>query len=219
MRRAVFFDLDGTLVDTWRLYVEAYRKGLEEYFGRPVSLEEIISFRPNSELRMFRRVVGEDNLDRCLGVFYRHYESRHADLFDGAYEGVHGLLSRLREKSVVLGIITGKSRRAYDITMEKSGLGPFDVDITDDDVANLKPDPEGILAALTKTGIGPEECIYIGDATGDQRAAHGAGMAFGAALWSKSDAELGRFVEKIRELPGESVLFDTPASVIDYLAR
>ncbi len=217
--RAVLFDMDGTLVDTWRLYVESYRKGLEAYYRRSVALEEIISLRPNSEIRMFRRAVGEADCRRILEVFYEHYERFHDELFDGCYRGTGGMLDRLRAEGLRVGIVTGKSRRALEITLRRCDLGPFDVMVADDDVVNLKPDPEGLASAAATLGIDPSECCYIGDSPNDKRAAHGAGMLFGAALWPKSDDELSGYVKKIEELPGESRLFLSPAEVSAYFCR
>ena len=41
MIRCVLFDLDGTLVDTWNLYVEAYIRTLEPHYGRRLTLDEL----------------------------------------------------------------------------------------------------------------------------------------------------------------------------------
>lgn len=53
--RCVLFDLDGTLVDTWDLYVEAYTRTLELSYGRRLTLDKLIELGPTSELRFFRR--------------------------------------------------------------------------------------------------------------------------------------------------------------------
>ena len=57
MIRCVLFDLDGTLVDTRELYIEAYTRTLESHVGRRLTLDEPIGPGPVSELRLFRRAL------------------------------------------------------------------------------------------------------------------------------------------------------------------
>jgi pyrophosphatase PpaX len=60
----------------------------------------------------------------------------------------------------------------------------FEEKITADDVRNSKPDPEGILLALSRIKTGPRESIYIGDSPADMIAGRRAGVLTGAAMWS-----------------------------------
>ncbi len=218
MINCILFDLDGTLVDTWRLYLESYRHGLGEFFSTPPSDREIADLRPASEIRLFRRVAGEGRFRECLEKFYAHYESRHDEFFDGAYPGVADMLTGLRAAGCRTGIITGKSRRAWEITSSRCRLGAFDAVITDDDVDELKPHPEGILKALSELESGPENAMYIGDSYNDSKAAAAAGMVFGATLWSKEASEIEGFVSRIRKY-GEHILLQDPRDVVRIIGR
>jgi HAD superfamily hydrolase (TIGR01549 family) len=213
MLQYILFDLDGTLIDTWELYVESYRHALEYFFGSPPSDEDIINLRPASEIRMFRRVAGEDRYRECLERFYSHYDSEHDRLFGGIYPGVREMLRDLKSAGCRTGIVTGKSRRAFEIGMKRCPLGEFDVVVTDDDVTELKPDPEGILKALEATGGSPGEALYVGDSYNDSRAAAAAGMMFGATLWSKSAGEIDGFVERVKGY-GPCRIFSAPGDVL-----
>jgi beta-phosphoglucomutase-like phosphatase (HAD superfamily) len=51
----ILFDLDGTLVDTWDLYIEAYSRALAPSLCRRPSLQELVALKPISELRLLRR--------------------------------------------------------------------------------------------------------------------------------------------------------------------
>jgi HAD superfamily hydrolase (TIGR01509 family) len=187
--RAVLFDLDGTLIDTWRLYVEAYQRTLTPLFGRPPTLAELAAFKPASELRTLHNAVGAAAVAGYHRAFLDHYAALHDRLCDGPYPGVAGLLAELRRRGLPLGIVTGKSRAAWEITAARCALGPFAPVVTDEDVRLPKPDPQGLRIALAALGAAPADCIYVGDSLADLGAAHAAGVAFAGVLWCKAPGE------------------------------
>lgn len=211
----MLFDLDGTLIATTRLYLECYRRALAPFCGRELSDDELLALKPRSEVRLLRAQVGDARLAACLDTFYGHYRELHASHFEGVCAGVPTLLDALRSAGRRLGIITGKSRRAWEITSERAPLGAFDVLVFDDDVAAPKPDPEGIRRALAQLGLRPEQSIYIGDTIGDVRAALAAGAAAGAVLWPKAERERDGFRGKAAA--EGALVFDTPAAVADTI--
>jgi HAD superfamily hydrolase (TIGR01509 family) len=200
MIRCVLFDLDGTLVDSWALYVEAYVRTLEPRLGRRLTLDELLAMRPASEIRFLRQHLDPADLAPAHDAFLRHYRDLHATHFEGVYAGVPTMLTGLRERAVQLGIVTGKSRPAWEITSREVDLGPFAVVITDEDVREAKPSPEGLRRALQALSAGPDEAIYVGDSLPDAGAAQQAGMRFAAALWPKADREVGAFRIRVHEI-------------------
>jgi phosphoglycolate phosphatase-like HAD superfamily hydrolase len=197
MIRGVLFDLDGTLIDTWDLYVEAYIRSLEPHFGRRLSLEELLRLRPTSEIRVFQRALAPPEAAAAHREFLRHYRALHPTHFGGLYAGVPELLAALRGLGLPLGLVTGKSRPAWEITASLVALGPFQVVVTDEDVREAKPDPEGLFLALGRLGIAPAEALYVGDSVGDAQAAHAAGVPFAAALWPKTPEERRTFLARV----------------------
>lgn len=211
---AVLFDLDGTLIRTRDLYLEAYRRALVPFLGRALSDAEILALEPRSEIRLFQSQVGAAALADCFEHFYRHYEALHPTLFGGIYDGVPELLQRLRAAGRPLGIVTGKSRRAWEITTAHAPLGPFDALVMDDDVPAPKPDPSGIRLALQSLRVPPEHAIYAGDSITDILAAVDAGVVPVAVLWSRRDPDRRTaFVERAAALG--ALIAETP----DDLAR
>ena len=199
MIRCVLFDLDGTLVDTWDLYVEAYIRTLEPYLGRRLSLEELIKLGPTSELRLLRRALTGRDAGAAHREFLRHYRLLHPTHFAGVYPGACEMLQTLRDMGLRLGIVTGKSRGAWEITARSTDLGEFDTTVTDEDVVEAKPHPEGLVLALDRLGISAAEAIYVGDSVGDAKAARAAAVRFAAALWPKAARELETFLTQVRE--------------------
>lgn len=203
--KAVLFDLDGTLVGTKALYLEAYRRAVRPYVRRELSDRDIMALRPTSESAFLRQVVAAHDLERCLGDFYDAYGTLHADLFEGVYDGVPDLLEAVRHAGLATGIVTGKSRRSWEITSAVCALGPFDVLVFDDDVRAPKPDPHGLERALEVLGLEPEDAVYVGDTVTDMRAARQAGIRPVAALWARRPEQREPYAGRLREEGAELV--------------
>lgn len=217
MKRCALFDFDGTLIDTWRLYLESFRRTLKPRFNRLLSDAEILDLHPTAERRLLRRIIDHDQLFRYFESFLTHYRSLLQTLNDGLYPGVHEMPSHLRQQGYCIGVVTGKSREAWEITFAESGLEAFDVVITDDDVVHPKPNPEGLIAALGALHIPPSQAFYIGDSLLDCEAAHAARVPFGAALWPKAAHEQAPFTAAAYTL-GARACFSLPEQIVKYLS-
>ena len=216
MIRAVVWDVDGTLISTKDLYLECYRRALEPYVGKRLTDDEMLALRPHSELYMLRAHAG-DNFDACMTEFARHYAELHATHFGGVYDGIPDVLDALRGRRIRTGIVTGKSRSSWEITLAQVELGDFDVVVVDDDVANPKPDPEGILAALDSLGVEPRDAIYVGDSPADMEAALAARTQAAAAMWSKNEVWRTRFLQRTRGMNGINLL-DQPHDLLRLIS-
>ena len=211
--RTVLFDLDGTLIDTYHLYLECYRRALEPHLGRVPTDREIAAHRPSSERRFLAEWIGEPAGEACHAEVRRLYRELFESRWEGYYEGVPEMLTALQTAGYPVGIVTGKSRDAWEHTQLYCGIGSFDVVVTDDDVSAAKPDPCGLLAAAEALGIAPADAVYIGDSTSDLKAGRNAGMRIAAALWPKTGpGEKDDFVRRIEAMRPDW-LFERPADV------
>jgi pyrophosphatase PpaX len=216
---AILFDLDGTLLDSYRLYLEAYRRAVEPVLGRAPLHEEIAGRQPAAERRFLADWVGEEHVERCHDALCRHYSQLQGAMGDGPYEGVREMLTALASAGYPLGIVTGKGRRIWSVTESAFTSGLFDVVITEDDVQHPKPDPEGLLAAAAALGVEPARVAFIGDSASDLQAGRAAGMSVGAALWPKTElADREAFLARISDL-APHWLFEKPADVTREFAR
>ncbi len=216
MKRCVLFDLDGTLIDTLNLYIQAMKRTLMAEVGDEVSMEELSSLRLNSEPRLLRYFIPHDEVGGAHRRFLANYHALHETCFGGVYPGVQDLLKTLRSRGNKMGIVTGKSRGAWEITLRHVSLVPFDTMVVDDDVSEPKPDSEGIEKAMADLQATPSETIYVGDSLSDLEAAKGAGVDFFAALWSKNEAETRSFEQAAAEI-GPFICAGHPGEVELYL--
>jgi HAD superfamily hydrolase (TIGR01549 family) len=210
---AVLLDLDGTLIDTYRLYLESYRRALEPHLGYAPSDDEIAGRHPSSERGFLVDWLGAEAGAACHAEVRRWYAELHPSLGEGMYDGVREMLDALRGAGLRLGIVTGKGRDAWAVTEAAIDLGAFEVIVTDDDVRAAKPDPAGLLAAADALGIAPARAVYVGDTAADMRAGRNAGMRIGAALWPKTaPGERDAFLRSIADLAPDWA-FERPADV------
>lgn len=214
---AVLFDLDGTLIDTKSLYLEAYRVAVEPYVRQDMTHEDIMALRPTSEIAFIRAVVEETDFEACLEDFYRAYERLHTDRFRGVYPGIPEALAAIRGRGLPLGLVTGKSRRSWEITRALvDELGPFDTLVFDDDVRAPKPDPHGLELALAAVGVDPGAAAYVGDTRSDMEAARTAGLRPVAALWARDPDDRDEHIRRV-EAEG-AIVIHSPEELIRALA-
>jgi pyrophosphatase PpaX len=184
--RAVLFDLDQTLVRTARLYQEAYTLAFRDEAVAWPSEETLRRHAPTSEKRFLRTVFGQELGARIHQRMLSHYTARAAELCGGFFDDVPDVLDMLEARGFRLGIVTGKSREAYEVTRQLlPDLERFEVVVVEDDVDDPKPHPAGVQMALRRLGVGADETVFAGDMPTDVEAGRRAGVATAAVLYHK----------------------------------
>jgi HAD superfamily hydrolase (TIGR01509 family) len=207
--RAVIFDLDGTLADTFTLIVGAWNAGVGPITGKSYSEEEVISRFGIPDPQMIRREFGDDETlgPRADEAYHAFYEREHAALVK-AFDGIDEMLSQLRALNVPLGLMTGKGRRSAGITVESLGWKDvFAAIVTGEDVKRQKPEPEGLLTVAARLNVPPSSCAFVGDSPADMGAGKSAGMIVVAAGWHPV------YLDEIRSMRPD-VWAEHPADVV-----
>jgi 2-phosphoglycolate phosphatase len=181
--RAVIFDMDGTLADTFALVVAAWNAALSAHAGREFAAEEVIARFGVPDPQMLRREVPEHLAEEVIERYHAHYESQHTPLAR-PFEGITEMLAAIKRRGLPTGVMTGKGRRAARITLAALGWeAMFDAVVTGEDVARQKPDPEGLLIVCERVGVAPLDCVFVGDSPADIGAGKNAGMKTIVAGW------------------------------------
>lgn len=191
--RLALFDVDGTLVDSQNLIVEAQRIAFAAHDMEAPSRERALSVVGLSLIEAFTTLAGEKAPLESLAREYRNAfftlrqdETKAEPFFPGALD----IVRRLSERDdVVLGLATGKSRRGVAHVLERAGWeNVFATVQTADDNAS-KPAPDMVLAALAETGVAPGLALMVGDTTYDIRMARAAGARAIGVAWGYHRAE------------------------------
>lgn len=183
--QCILFDLDGTLIDTSALYVESFKVAVSPFMPELPSLQALLKERrPASERAFLVDLLGEAQASIAHHALCDAYEAHAPRLLGGFFEGVAAMLDALKEAKVPMGLVTGKSQRAFDSTCTLLKLRDyFDVVVLEDHVPAPKPDPAGLNQALASLGLSAKDAIYVGDSDGDMVAAQRAGMPGVLAVW------------------------------------
>jgi HAD superfamily hydrolase (TIGR01509 family) len=102
------------------------------------------------------------------------------------YPGINELLQQLHAANQALSIVT-KSPDMVPRAFIKAHKWPIDIVVGYHNVTRRKPDPEGLLLAMKKAGVGPETTFHVGDQPEDTIASRGAGVIALGAGWGLTD--------------------------------
>jgi phosphoglycolate phosphatase len=177
---AIFFDLDGTLIDTDDQAVERISGWLMPFFGqRAHSISRWLLMQSETPGNLLITILDKLGLDIQFMTFTDRLRRRRG-VYPAAefrlIDGVERLISSLRD-NYRLGIVTTRSR--YHIEQFKllfpSIAGAFEVTMGLQDSEWLKPNPQPIFLAAERLGIPVENCLMVGDTTVDMKAGRRAG--------------------------------------------
>jgi HAD superfamily hydrolase (TIGR01509 family) len=180
--KTILFDLDGTLVNSLPVTIEAFNQGLIAHGGKRHSAPEIIAHFGPGEIEIFENILGKDRAQAAYEIC-RNYTNKNLSkiLF---HQGILEVLTELRKMNIPFGLVTGRGQETTHLILNHLDIRSwFKVVICHEQVKTSKPSPEGILLALEQTEFSPQTCGYLGDMDVDIRAARGAGITSIAATW------------------------------------
>lgn len=184
---AVFFDLDGTLVDTADDLAAPVNHMREARGLKPLPLEEYRPFASAGSRGLLHIGLGATTDDpdypALRAEFLNRYEQEiavHSRLFDGMPE----LLAWLEANGIRWGVISNKLEYLVRRLVQQLGLGHrVALAYGGDTAPRAKPWPDPLKMALQETGLTARQCVYIGDDLRDIQAAHAVDMPAVAAAY------------------------------------
>jgi HAD superfamily hydrolase (TIGR01509 family) len=159
--------MDGTLLNSDELVLKIYRE-LTDIYQPKNSLSSVLKedLLAKSYLEVVKMLY-EDNADFYVSKIqelHKKYKASYLKLFPGTLT----FLKHLKRKGYLLGLVTSEMRDIAVDELKMMGIYHFfDTIITFDDVSKPKPDPEGILKAITILGVQKHEVLWIGDQKSD----------------------------------------------------
>jgi phosphoglycolate phosphatase len=188
VRPLIIFDMDGTLVDSSIVLVNAINYVREQLYLPPMPREQILrgindpTIDPASYFYKIRAFAPEHER------WFQEYYSRHHDTQIALYEGVEPMLRALKARGVRLALATNAYRNSTLEALKHLGLtDQFDAIACGDDVPHPKPAPDMLLRLLEQTDTERANALFIGDGPRDQQAAQAAGIKYIMVDWGFSD--------------------------------
>lgn len=207
MIKAVVFDVDGVLIDSNEIIVEAYRKTAEKLRLRIPSPQEIIDLMGRPLVEIVRILWVNANVELYIKEFRRLFADE--DLIIPAIEGAVDAVREIRESGFKIGAISGKIMFFIEKHLTEAGfdINWFEAIVSYETTKKHKPDPEPLLYAIKKLNVKPEETVYVGDAISDYECAKNAEVKYVAVLTGSlrredlKKLEVKNVITSVAELP------------------
>ena len=183
--RAVIFDFDLTLCDSSAGFEASHRFAADRLKLPPPPIEavrrSIGTPLPLAVPMLYGEAIG-GQVETYIKAYQAHADEVMGDL-TVMLPGASETLYKLHDAALPLAIVSQKLRyRVEEVLIREGLLDCFAVVLGAEDVPAFKPDPGGLLLALERMGIKPDDALYVGDTTIDAEAAANANLRFAAVL-------------------------------------
>lgn len=192
--KAVFFDLDGTLVDSAADIHGALQIALADLGLAPVREQQVREWVGRGAGRLIHCAIEHLAIDPALhssllNQFMLRYQS-HVCVDSQVYDGVLRCLDYCKSQRLHLACITNKPLQpAKQLLSQLNLLSYFSLVLGGDSLDHRKPHPAPILHALDYYDLLPDQALMIGDSRNDVEAAHAAGLACIALTYGYNHGE------------------------------
>lgn len=184
MKKAVIFDVDGTLLNTEKIYIEAWLAA-GKYMNIPITYEAVKRTRAidrEGSIKIFRELCGDDF---PYDEVYAHrrriaeeiIEERPAEVI--RMEHTLSTLNWLKERGIRMAAASTTEHSITVSHLEKTEIADYlEVVLGGGKVppGRGKPNPDIFLLAAEHLGVRPEECVVVGDTPADVNGGYAAGM-------------------------------------------
>jgi HAD superfamily hydrolase (TIGR01509 family) len=208
MAKVVVLDVDGTLMDTNYLHVEAWARAFEETGHRIPRVKIHKEVGKGSSLLINEFVDEERTVEKV--------EELHSEIYGELQEhghplpGAKELVSSLKERGYEVWFVTSAKDEELEHHMQElEAEGTIDGVVNSSSVENAKPAPDIFEEALRQAGVSPEETVAVGDAVWDVESAKGAGIRTVAVLSG------GAFHEEELTEAGAAAVYEDCAALLD----
>ncbi len=185
MLKAVFFDLDGTLLNTVPDIQACVNASLEKFGYPAITYEQTCSYVGDGAKLLIERALPPacpdlDAVYEDFRVRFAHDPAERTHLYPDEKE----TLAALKERGLKLAVITNKPQDAAEAVLARFFPADFfDFIGGDTGMFPCKPDPSLARYAALRLHLAPAECAFVGDGEPDARVAINAGMCGISVLW------------------------------------
>ncbi len=189
LKKAIIFDLDGTILDTLTDLTNAVNETLKQFNLKKRTLSEIRSFLGYGADYLIKQALGDHVhlLDDAL-KFYIPYLEKHGENTTKPYEGISSLLNELK-KDYRLAVVSNKHHEPVISLINKHFPNTFDVVIGAMTDIPKKPAPDMLLKTINLLDLRAIDVVYIGDSEVDIKTAKNANCEVIAVTWGFRDKE------------------------------
>jgi len=178
MIKGLFFDLDGTLINTYEADFLAYRDAIRDVLGILIDNSKFKLTHGQEMLKKLESLAPGTTSDqaRQIGIKKKLHYKKYLAATTPNTPLIEFMSSFVGHTEIVL-VTSAKRENAMAVLKEHNLLDLFSEMIFGEDVSNAKPDPEPYLLALSRTGLNPNEALVFEDTDSGILSADAAGIA------------------------------------------
>lgn len=174
MIKAVIFDADGTIINSFELIVAAYTHVANQHGLKPPTAQEVRAQLGKALPDIYRTFYPSADIDALVKTNSEFISQNAGE--SAAFEGLHELLEALKAQGLKLAVVTGGNYRIEDVLKHHHIWQYFDSVVHCERVTHAKPHPEGVLLALKECKVAANEAVMVGDSIQDIAAGKNAGV-------------------------------------------
>ncbi len=189
---AVFFDLDGTLLNTAGDLTNAVNHVLEKNGRPPVTESQVIPVLGDGVINLLHTFLPDDISEEQFNKSYDEFGVFYKDNIMNktyAYEGMRPLLEKLKAADYNTAVITNKNDDMAKMLVNDFFPGLVDITLGRTDDVKRKPDPAMMDIVLSELELEPEKVMYVGDSEVDLEFAASSGTGCILVSWGFRDNE------------------------------
>jgi len=214
-KKAVIFDLDGTLLNTLEDLTDSTNFALSKFNFPQKTIDQVRRYVGNGVQRLIERAIpggsSNPNFEKCLNLFKEHYKE---NMFNktAPYDGIIPMLKKLKSHKIRTAVVSNKFDDAVKGLCKKYFDALIDFCAGENELQGIrkKPAPDTVLKVLKEFGIKSDDAIYIGDSEVDIQTAKNANIECISVLWGFKNKEF--LINS-----GAQIIISKPDEIFKYL--
>ena len=180
MLKAVVCDMDGVLIDSEPVHMEAHKRIMEK-LNLPFEKDYYMQFVGSTTDYMWAKMIKDFSIDLSPDELMKMSDEFVKEINGEAgypvMEGAKNIICTLKDSGLKLAVASSSGISRIEQSLDKIGVrDEFDVIVSGMKVENPKPAPDVFLKAAEELNVSPDECIVIEDSLNGMKAAKNAGM-------------------------------------------
>jgi len=197
--KALLFDLDGVLIDSYEAWFLTYNQTLRHFGFETVTKKYFSKYFGNPVEDDIKRVFIGKTPKEVMDGYALHFP-KNAE-YVRLFPNVKKVLEYLKNKDIKIGLISNSHIKIVLSVLNHFKIRRFfDAVVTRSDVKRGKPAPDMVLKACKMLGVKPRDAVLVGDTKNDIIAGRRAGcVAVGYGI--KGDKKIKNLIEIVKFFP------------------
>lgn len=175
---AVFFDMDGVLVDSVGIKHAHRQQFLKEDLGLDIRVNELVGLTLDNK---YNYLVQHTDINISKSEFHQRFDKEIESVYTNQVSLIgnfHSLMEILHDQNIKVGLVTASSEHRMKLVLDRFSIrGHFDIVLSVSEIDGAsKPEPDIYQEAIKRTNVKTERSVAIEDSYYGAKAATQAGL-------------------------------------------